>query len=205
MKDAAARPTYWKVRFAQWQGQGNLPEAARTLKAAPKHVPEAARNWFIKAYAAFQLDRAQAHAVAGEAAEARARLKDVDRIPEAATRAALVRAVLAAVSDDAQEAVTVASEELLDNPEELSIFLPLLQDVLLRTGQYARTIPILERACQAETAPPSLWISLALLYEKLDQRRQGPAPAGGQGRPGQLHPRRRGALPARADARSQGH
>ncbi len=170
MKDAATRTAYWKIRFAQWQGQGNLPEAARTLKAAPRYVPETARPWFIKAYAAFQLDRAQAHAVAGEVAEARARLKDVDRIPEATIRASLVRAVLAAVSDDAHQAVTVTSEELLDNPEELSIFLPLLQDVLLRTGQYARTIPILERACQAENAPPSLWVSLALLYEKLDQR-----------------------------------
>ncbi len=170
VKDATGRAAYWRVRFAQWQGQGNLPEAARTLKAAPRFVPERERDWFVRAYAAFQLDRAQAHAAAGEANEARARLKDVDKIPEAATRAALVRAVLAAVSDDAHQAVTVASEELLDNPEELGIFLPLLQDVLLRTGQYARTIPILERACQAENAPPSLWISLALLYEKLDQR-----------------------------------
>lgn len=170
MKDSTGRAAYWKIRFAQWQGQGNLPEAARTLKAAPRFVPEVDRPWFLKAYAAFQLDRARAHAAAGEAADARARLKDVEKIPEAATRAALVRAVLAAVTDDAHEAVTVASEELLDNPEELAIFLPLLQDVLLRTGQYARTIPILERACQAENAPPRLWISLALLYEKLDQR-----------------------------------
>ena len=170
MKDATGRASYWKVRFAQWQGQGNLPEAARTLKAAPRFVPERERPWFVAAYAAFQLDRALAHAAAGEAAEARARLKDVEKIPGAVNRAALVRAVLAAVSDDAHEAVTVASEELLDTPEELSIFLPLLQEVLLRTGQYARTIPILERACQAENAPPSLWISLALLYEKLDER-----------------------------------
>ncbi|MBE0565635.1 MAG: tetratricopeptide repeat protein [Krumholzibacteria bacterium] len=170
MKDASDRAAYWKVRFAQWQGQGNLPEAARTLKAAPRFVAERDRPWFVKAYVAFQLDRARAHAARGEAADARARLKDVEKIPEAAIRAALVRAVLAAVTDDAHEAVTVASEELLDSPEELAIFLPLLQDVLLRTGQYARTIPILERACQSETAPPRLWISLALLYEKLDQR-----------------------------------
>lgn len=170
MKDSVARSAYWKVRFAQWHGQGNLPEAARTLKAAPRFVPEADRGWFTAAYAAYQLDRAQAHAVAGEAADARARLKDVEKLPGAATRSALVRAVLAAATDDAAEAVTVASQELLDNPEELSIVLPQLQDVLLRTGQYARTIPILERACQAENAPPRLWISLALLYEKLDQR-----------------------------------
>ena len=170
MRDATGRAAYWRVRFAQWQGQGNLPEAARTLKAAPRFVAERDRDYFVRAYAAFQLDRAQAHAAAGEAADARDRLKDVEKIPAARTRAALVRAVLAAVTDDAQQAVTVASEELLQSPEELAIFLPLLQDVLLRTGQYARTIPILERACQAENAPPRLWISLALLYEKLDQR-----------------------------------
>ena len=52
----------------------------------------------------------------------------------------------------------------------LAVFLPVLQDVLLRSGQYARTIPILERACQSENAPPSLWIDLALLYEKLGER-----------------------------------
>jgi len=170
MKDATDRALYWKTRFAQWHGQGNQPEAARTLKAAPRFVPAGDRAWFTAAYAAYQLDRAQAHAVAGEAADARARLKDVERIPAAGTRASLVRAVLAAATGDAAEAVTVASQELLDNPEELSIVLPQLQDVLLRTGQYARTIPILERACQAENAPPRLWVSLALLYEKLDQR-----------------------------------
>ena len=59
---------------------------------------------------------------------------------------------------------------MLENPAELSIFLPLLQEVLLGTGQYARTIPILERACQAEKAPASLWVDLAMLYEKVDQR-----------------------------------
>ena len=72
----------------------------------------------------------------------------------------------------------MATEELLDNPEELAIFLPVLQEVLLPTGQYARTIPILERACQAENAPPSLWIDLAMLYEKLEQRDEGPESAG---------------------------
>ncbi len=170
VKDASDRAAYWRARFAQWQGSGNLPEAARTLKAAPRFVADRDKETFVRAYAAFQLDRALGHAVAGQESDARARLKDVEKIPAAATRSALVRAVLAAVTDDAQQAVTVTSEELLDNPEELAIVLPLLQDVLLRTGQYARTIPILERACQAENAPPRLWISLALLYEKLDQR-----------------------------------
>jgi len=170
LKDATGRSDYWRVRFAQWYGQQNLAEAARTLKAAPRFCPERDRPWFVAAYAAFQLDRALLHAAAGEGSEAKARLRDVEKIPGTGTRAALVKAVLAASRNDAAGAITVASDELLGSPDELAVFLPLLQEVLLRSGQYARSIPILERACQAENAPATLWISLALLYEKLDQR-----------------------------------
>ena len=92
------------------------------------------------------------------------------KIPSTAPRAALVRAVLAAAQQDAAGALTVAAEELLDNPRELEVFLPLLQDVLLESGQFSRSVPILERACQSAQAPARLWISLALLYEKLGER-----------------------------------
>lgn len=170
LRSATDRPRYWRARFAQRHGEGNFPEAARTLKHAPRHTPRREHDGFQRAYASYQLDRALRHALAGEAGEARARLRDVRKIPAAESRAALVTAILAAVENDAATAVTVASEELLHNSNELTIFLPLLQEVLLSTGQYARTIPILERACQAENAPPSLWIDLAMLYEKLDQR-----------------------------------
>jgi lipopolysaccharide biosynthesis regulator YciM len=170
VRSATGRARYWRARFAQWHGRGDQPEAARTLRNAPRHVPEREREWFRTAYASYQLDRALRHALDGEAGEARARLKDVRDIPGAESRAALVRAVLAAVANDAAGAVTVASEQLLHNPTELGIFLPLLEEVLLQSGQYARTIPILERACQAEDAPASLWVDLAMLYEKLDQR-----------------------------------
>jgi len=170
MRQATGRAAFWRARFAQWHGQGNLPEAARTLKDAPRFCPERDQAWFRASYAAYQLDRALHHARAGEAGPARARLKDVAKFPSTAPRAALVRAVLAAAQQDATGALTVAAEELLDNPRELELFLPLLQDVLLESGQFSRSVPILERACQSAQAPARLWISLALLYEKLGER-----------------------------------
>ena len=161
---------YWRARFFQHQGTGDLPDAARVLKQAPRHVAERDASWFREAYASFQLDRAVGHALAGEAGEARARLRDVENMPESGSRAALVRAILAARADDAAAALTEAAENLLDHPEELDIFLPLLQDALLRGGHFTRTIPLLEAACLADNAPPSFAINLAILYEKLDQR-----------------------------------
>lgn len=170
VRHASHRPSYWKARFAQWYGQQNLPEAARALKSARRLVAERKRGGFEADYASFQLDRALQHARAGESGPARDRLGDVKHIPAAGPRAALVRAVLAAAAGDASAALMVVSEDLLEHPQELAVFLPQMQEVLLQTGQFARTVSILERACQAETAPPELWISLALLYEKLDQR-----------------------------------
>ncbi len=167
---ATGNTRYWRARFSQRHGQKNSAEAARTLKHAVKHVPKRDHAWFSNAYLCYQLDRALNHAIAGEVNEARARLKDVRKYPEAEARSALVTAIMAAVDNDAAKAVTVASEQLLDNPDELAIFLPLLQEVLLNSGQFARTIPILERACQSANAPASMWIDLAMLYEKLSQR-----------------------------------
>ncbi|MBK6732694.1 MAG: hypothetical protein IPG61_01075 [bacterium] len=161
---------YWRARFAQHQGAKELPDAARVLKQAAKQLPEHDAAWFREAYASFQLDRAVGHALAGEAGEAKARLRDVENMPESGTRAALVRAILAARADDAAGALTEATDNLLDHPEELDIFLPLLQDALLRGGQFTRTIPLLETACLSENAPASFAINLAILYEKLDQR-----------------------------------
>jgi lipopolysaccharide biosynthesis regulator YciM len=169
-KAAEAQTAYWKARFAQLRGRGDLPAAARSLKKASSSCPAKDRPWFIQAYAAFQLDRALNHALENEPGEAKARLKDVKGIDGTESRAALVTAILAVVGNDAPGAVRIASERLLDSPEELGVFLPLLQEVLLRTGQFARSVPILERACQHGNSPPSLWVDLAMLYEKLDQR-----------------------------------
>lgn len=170
VRDATERARYWRCLFRQFHGQGDRPDAARALKRARKHVREKDRPWFDQAYACYQLDRALEHVRLGELSEARPRLRDVEKMEIARVRATLVRAMLAAADRDPAEALTLAADGLLDSPEELAVFLPVLQDVLLRSGQYARTIPILERACQSENAPPSLWIDLSLLYEKLGDR-----------------------------------
>lgn len=170
VRDATERARYWKCLFRQFHGLGQRPDAARALKRARRQVREKDRPWFDQAYASYQLDRALEHVRLGELGEARPRLRDVEKLDIARARATLVRAMLAAADHDPAEALTLAADGLLDNPEELAVFLPVLQDVLLRSGQYARTIPILERACQSENAPPSLWIDLALLYEKLGDR-----------------------------------
>jgi lipopolysaccharide biosynthesis regulator YciM len=169
-RTAMARTRYWKTRFTQWHGQGDQAEAGRTLKNAPRHCPETDRPWFLAAYASYQLDRALAHALVGKTSETKALVKDLKDIAGTRSRIALVRAIMAAVDNDAATAVSIASDSLLDSPEELDVFLPLLQEVLLQSGQFARSLPILERACQAENAPPSLWIDLAMLYEKLGHR-----------------------------------
>jgi lipopolysaccharide assembly protein B len=170
--DVTTHPRYWRARFQQWVGMGHFPDAARTLKLSLKQLPVRERPWFSAAYASFQLDRALEFALAGNESDANPRLKDVSRFPEAAARAHLVKALMAAVAGDAEKALALGAEHLMDSPRELAIFLPVLQDVLLNSGQYMRSIPLLERACQEENAPSSLWIDLALLYEKLGQREQ---------------------------------
>ena len=170
VRDASAKTRYWKARFAHWHGMDNKPEAARALKQGLKSAPEADRSWFSQAYTSYQLDRALQLVRAGDFKAAVPRLKDLKQFPEAQSRLVLVKAMLAASDNNPAEALTLAAEELLDRPQELAIFLPMLQHVLLESGQYSRTVPILERACQSEHAPPSLWVDLALLYEKLGHR-----------------------------------
>jgi len=170
IRDATGKTRYWKARFRHWHGMENFPEAARSLQNGTKAVPEVDRPWFSSAYAAYQLDRALQFVRSGENNLAAPRLRDLKKFPEAQTRVALVRAMMAAADNNPTEALTLASRDLFDSPQELALFLPVLQHVLLESGQYSRTVPILERACQSEHAPPSLWIDLALLYEKLGER-----------------------------------
>jgi predicted Zn-dependent protease len=170
VRDASGNTRYWKGRFRHWHGMGNQPEAARSLKHGMKAVPTGDRPWFSSAYSSYQLDRALQHVRGGSFRDANSRLNDVKALPEAQSRRTLVQAMLAAADNNPAEALTVASQNLLDSPDELALFLPMLQHVLLKSGQYSRTVPILERACQSENAPPSLWVDLALLYEKLGER-----------------------------------
>jgi lipopolysaccharide biosynthesis regulator YciM len=172
VKMAEGRSQYWKTRFRQWHGLGDHDEAARTLRNASRKGPDKDRPWFQACFASYQLDRALTCALAGNKGDANSLLKDVRNIAGTGPRSALVRAVAAAVENDATTAASIASDSLLDSPAELDVFLPLLQEVLLQSGQFSRSLPILERACQAENAPPSLWVDLAMLYEKLGSRDQ---------------------------------
>lgn len=170
VRHATGEARYWKSRFQQWYGLGELPDAARALKYARTKVPPADLPWFDRAYVAFQLDRALMHALEGETGDAQARLRDVAKLPGAAERASLVRAILAARGGDVRTALDVASSDLLDHPRELDLFLPFLQEILYSQGQYEKTIPLLERACQGEGAPIRMVVDLAVLYDKLGQR-----------------------------------
>ena len=170
--DLQKNPRYWMARFRQWYGLGDLPNAARALKHSLRHVADTERPALVSRYVSFQLDRALEYALSGDEGAVSPRLKDVVRYPEATVRISLVKSLLAAAAGDAQKALSLAAEGLMESPRELGVLLPFLQDVLLKSGQYARSIPLLESACQAENAPPSLWVDLALLYEKLGQREQ---------------------------------
>ena len=155
-------------------GPGSLPPTPATSSTGPWTTPWPAKS-----------------------GEANARLKDVKNIAGTAPAVALVRAILAAVQNDAAAAVTIASDSLLDSPEELDVFLPLLQDVLLAVGSvrphhaHPRTgLPVRKRPALAVDRPgPAL--------REAGAAGQGAASAGEQGRPRQFHARCRRSLSAR--------
>jgi len=167
---ATTSPRYWRARFAQWLGLQNEEEAAGALRSAGKSCPETEGTVFRQQFALFQADRALRSCRDGAGGEAKRLLRDVPAEGPTAAKATFIRALVAAQAGDAEQALEVAGAGLLDTPAEMAVFLPALQAVLLESGHFTRTLPILERACQAESAPASLWISLALLYEKLGRR-----------------------------------
>ncbi len=167
---ATTAARYWRARFTQWVGLGDAAEAARTLRLAAQACPApdgpAFREWF----GFYQADRALVEARAGNGAEARKLLREIPPESRAAAKSNYLRALLAAQEGDTQKAVATATTGLIEAPEEMVLFLPTLQKALLESGHFTRSLPILESACQSETAPPELWMALALLYEKLDRR-----------------------------------
>ena len=167
---ANTTPRFWRLRFEQALGQGDEEAASRALKMGEKRLPTADAQVFARELGFFQLDRSLRMCREDKPAEAKRLLKQIPTAEEYAPQVTLVKALLAIQENDETGAVEIATQGLLDAPEEMELFLPALQDVLLASGQFARSIPILESACQADKSPPTLWISLALLYEKLDER-----------------------------------
>lgn len=167
---AASSPRFWRLRFAQSLGAGNEEAAARALQTGAARCSGGEAQEFQERLGFFQLDRCLRYCRAQHPGKARRLLKRVPATGALAARHTFVRALIATVERDIEAAVGIAVEGLLAAPQEMAFFLPALQEVLLERGQFARTVPILESACQAENAPASLWIALALLYEKLDER-----------------------------------
>lgn len=161
---------FWRARFRQWAGLGNENAAARALREGARRAESAARPRFQNDFERYQLDRALRAARDGKPADARQLLKTVRADGEQAARVAFIKALVTALEGDVEQATEQMTAGLVAYPDHMQLFLPALQDVLLESGHFERTIPILETACQAEEAPPALWISLALLYEKLGQR-----------------------------------
>jgi lipopolysaccharide biosynthesis regulator YciM len=161
---------FWRARFAQCLGLRDEAAAARALHTAAARMSGPEKEIFRRQSGLFQLDRALHLTRAGETDAAKRLLKDVPPLPELAAKTTFVRALIAAQIGDIPKAIKIATEGLMDAPQEMALFLPALQQALLESGHYERSIPILESACQSENAPASLWIALALLYEKMDER-----------------------------------
>jgi lipopolysaccharide biosynthesis regulator YciM len=167
---AANSARYWRARFAHWVGMGREAAAAQALRTASHMCSEPEGKLFKEQYTYFQADRALRETRENRLGEAKRILKDIPRASSAKTKVTYVRALIAAHEGNAEKAIATATEGLLESPLEMTLFLPTLQEALLDSGQYTRSLTILESACQDESAPPSLWIALALLYEKLDRR-----------------------------------
>ncbi len=164
---------FWRARFRQWAGLGDAALAARALRDGARKAEGGTRARFQSDFELYQLDRALRAVREGHLGEARQLLKGVRQGGEHDARLDYVRALLASAAGHVDEATEILTAGLVSHPDHMQLFLPALQDVLLRSGRFERTIPILEAASLADTAPPALWIALALLYEKLGQRHRG--------------------------------
>jgi len=81
-----------------------------------------------------------------------------------------IEAHSALVEQDFEKCAEISTEGLLHNPNHGDLFFPLLEKALLSSGRYERTIPILETACHNDSAPASLIVALAILYDKVGDR-----------------------------------
>lgn len=165
---ASAR--FWHARFLQWVGLGNEGGAARALREGSRRAELPQRRRFHDQFELFQLDRALRAVYANDVSEAKRLLKSAHAEGVIAARVRYVRALIAAREGKIEEATELLTSGLVAHPEEMNLFLPALQELLLDTGHFERTIPVLEAASQAENSPPALWIALAILYAKLDER-----------------------------------
>jgi lipopolysaccharide assembly protein B len=167
-KQTSAR--FWRARFHQCVGKGDDAAAADALKAAVKQVSADDQASLKSDLAIFQLDRGLKAVRDNRPGDARRLVNDAAKYDADPARSAYVKALSELADDQPAKASETATAGLLSAPDQSELLLPILQKALLLTGRYERSIPILESACQAAEAPPSLWIALAMLHEKLGDR-----------------------------------
>ncbi len=165
-------PRFWRARFRQFRGQGREDGAARALKEGARRAPAEAATEFADQYELFQLDRAVRAAQSGRHGDARRFARSVDAAGRHGHLALYVRAFSHLGEEDHERAAELATEGLLKAPAAADLLLPVLRKALLAAGRFERSIPILESACQDADAPPSLWLALAMLQEKIGDREQ---------------------------------
>ncbi len=171
-RQGAPNARYWEARFRQALGQGDVEGAAKVLYEAARKAGPQRRQSYRERWELFQLDRALVAARAGSSGEARRLLRGIEVDGPRRGRVLLVRGLCDLADGKTDAAASILTEGLLHEPGLGDLFLPPLEKALLESGHFARAVPILESACREPEAPPSLWFTLARLYEKLDDREQ---------------------------------
>jgi len=161
---------WYRLRFAAAVGRDHLADAVQSLREGEKRLGESDGAGLRALRAAWLTDRALMLVRGGRDREAREALSHVRGLDEAAGRGLLIRALLAAHDHDPDGVVRSIEKGLASYPLEMAPALPLIEGLLAEAGHFLRVVPILEEACRRDDSPPSLWIALARLYEKLDRR-----------------------------------
>ncbi len=172
VRRASTMPRYWWIRFRQWVKSGDLTEAKRALDHASGHVPKDQRIQFREGLGFFELDRAFAAVLDDNSHEAASLVRTVPSASSAAKHIPLIQACIQASRGDVNKAMDISAAGLMDSPQSQMAFHEYLRQVLLASGQFDRSIPLLERVCQGPQVPVALILELALLYEKTGRRDQ---------------------------------
>ena len=161
---------WYELRFAATLAQQKNEAALAALREGERKLVAEHAALLQSRRAAWLCDRTLLEMRAGNVDAAGKWLHQAAKLPEAGGRVLLLRALLAAAAQDEAKAVAAVAEGLARFPAEMAPFVHLLEGVLLDAGRFTMVIPILENACRDAQAPPSLWMALARLYEKLDRR-----------------------------------
>lgn len=161
---------WYRLRFAAAVGRDHLADAVQSLREGEKRLGEADAGRLRALRAAWLTDRALMLVRDGRDREAREAVSHARGLEEATGRVYLIRALLAAHAGDPDGVVRSIEKGLASHPLDMAPALPSIEGLLAEAGHFLRVVPILEEACRRDDSPPSLWIALARLYEKLDRR-----------------------------------